>query len=124
MRRQTLVSKKKRGPPATGQGTPIMVRLQPTALSALSTWIAGQDDKPTRPEAIRRLVELGLAGSDPAKHTSRKAAAKASDMAGRRIDEISDPSATAEERQDRKRRLIKGPSEFRGMRGDQPKPKG
>ena len=68
-------------------------------------------------------TELGLAGSGPAKHTSRKAAAKASDMAGRRIDKIGDPSATAEERQDRKRRLIKGPSESREMRGDPRKPK-
>jgi hypothetical protein len=124
MARQSVLSQKKRGPPATGKGTLIGVRLQPDPLSRLDRWSNSQDDKPSRPEAIRRLVELGLTGSDPAKHTSRKAAAKASDMAGRRIDEISDPSATAEERQDRKRRLIKGPSEFRGMRGDQPKPKG
>jgi hypothetical protein len=40
-----------------------------------------------------------------------------------RIDKIGDPSATAEERQDRKRRLIKGPREFREMRGIDPKPK-
>jgi hypothetical protein len=45
-------------------------------------------------------------------------------MAGRQIDKIGDPSATEEERQQRKRRLLKGPREFRDMRGDLPKPKG
>jgi hypothetical protein len=30
-------------------------------LEALDAWIAKQDDpKPTRPEAIRRLIEIGL----------------------------------------------------------------
>jgi ribosomal protein L19E len=91
-------------------------------IKSIDGWAAKNTDG-SRSEAIRRLVELGLVGSDPAKHTSRKAAAKASDMAGRRIDKIGDPSATPEERQDRKRRLIKGPREFREMRGNQPKPK-
>jgi hypothetical protein len=66
------------------------------------------------------MIELVLKGSG---QPSQKAAVKASDMAGRRIDKIGDPSATAQERQDRKRRLIKGPREFRDMRGDQPKAK-
>ena len=37
---------------------------------------------------------------------------KASEMAGREIDLLADPSATDEERQLRKQRLIKGPQEF------------
>jgi hypothetical protein len=37
-------------------------------------------------------------------------------MAAQEIDRISDPSATEEERQVRKRRLIKGPKEFREIR--------
>jgi hypothetical protein len=125
MKRQTLITRKRRGPAPTGKGTLIGVRLQPDQLGALDVWIASHEDKErSRPEAIRRMIEMALSGSDPTKHTSPKAAAKASDMAGRRIDEIGDPSATAEERQDRKRRLIKGPREFRDMRGDLPKPKG
>jgi hypothetical protein len=67
------------------------------------------------------MIERALAGSE--KRTSPKAAAKASEMAGDQIDKIGDPSATAEERQQRKQRLMKGPSEFRDVRGDQPKPK-
>jgi Arc/MetJ-type ribon-helix-helix transcriptional regulator len=101
----------------------VTARMPAHLIKSVDSWAAKHADG-SRSEAIRRLVELGLVGSDPAKHTSRKAAAKASDMAGRRIDKIGDPSATAEERQDRKQRLLKGPSEFRDMRGDHPKPKG
>jgi phage terminase large subunit GpA-like protein len=46
-----------------------------------------------------------------------KKAAKASEMAAQEIDRLSDPSATDEERQHRKRRLLKGPKEFRDLRG-------
>ena len=45
-------------------------------------------------------------------------AAKASEMAGREIDLLGDPSATDEERQFRKRRLTKGPEEFRDIRSN------
>ena len=48
-------------------------------------------------------------------------AAKALEMAGKEIDRLSDPSATEEERQRRKRRLLKGPKEFRDVRGNRPK---
>jgi len=65
MARQTLLSekaKKKRGPAPTGVGTLIGVRFSPPNLSALDAWIASQPEpRPSRPEAIRRLVERGLA---------------------------------------------------------------
>jgi len=41
-------------------GSMIGVRLQPEALAALDTWISEQPDAPTRPEAVRRLIEAGL----------------------------------------------------------------
>ena len=44
--------------------------------------------------------------------------AKASEMAGREIDLLGDPSATDEERELRKQRLIKGPQEFRDIRSN------
>ncbi len=44
-------------------------------------------------------------------------------MAAQQIDKLVDPSATTEERHARKRRLLKGPKEFRDIRGDLPKPK-
>jgi hypothetical protein len=37
-----------------------MVRLHTAQLSSLEQWIKRHDDEPSRPEAIRRLVELGL----------------------------------------------------------------
>ena len=55
-----MLAKKKRGPPPTGKGVQVVVRMQPLPLSALDAWVARQRDQPTRAEAIRRLVELGL----------------------------------------------------------------
>ena len=43
---------------------------------------------------------------------------KAARMAAREIDRLGDQAATSEEREQRKRSLIKGPREFRDMRGD------
>ena len=60
MKRQTVISRKKRGPPPTGKGEPIMVRVQPDLLKKLEAWRAHQDDRTSRPEAIRRLVEQAL----------------------------------------------------------------
>ena len=48
-------------------------------------------------------------------------ATKARTMASQEIDRLSDPSATEEERQRRKRRLLKGPKEFRDVRSNRPK---
>jgi metal-responsive CopG/Arc/MetJ family transcriptional regulator len=58
MKRQTVITKKRRGPLPTGKGTLIGVRLQPDLLDALDKWA-----KPSgigRPEAIRRLLEKAL----------------------------------------------------------------
>jgi metal-responsive CopG/Arc/MetJ family transcriptional regulator len=92
-------------------------------IAKIDKW-AARNDVSSRSEAIRRLVEVGLGEAPPAQRQSRKAASKASDMAGRQIDKIADPSATDEERQQRKRRLLKGPREFRDIRGNLPRPKG
>ena len=70
---------------------------------------------PNASEAIRKLVEIGLASAHRAVLRTKKAT-DASEMAGQEIDRLGDPSATDEERQLRKRRLIKGPKEFRDIR--------
>src|SRR5437867_3480158 len=78
MKRQSVLTRKKRGPPPTGKGELIGVRIQPDQMAALDDWIDEQEDDPSRPEAIRRLVELGLA-------TAQRAGArikKSSEMAG------------------------------------------
>jgi hypothetical protein len=53
--------KKKRGrPPTTGRGTQIGMRWQDPELTKIDDWVAVQSKPYTRPEAIRRLVDLGL----------------------------------------------------------------
>jgi Arc/MetJ-type ribon-helix-helix transcriptional regulator len=101
----------------------VTARMPAPLIKSVDSWAAKNADG-SRSEAIRRLVELGLAGSAPTKRTSPKEAAKASDMAGRQIDKLANPAMPEAERRARKRRLIKGPREFRDLRGDQPKPKG
>jgi hypothetical protein len=60
--RKNVITKAPR-PPPTGTGELIGVRLQPDQLGALDKWIARHPDpKPSRPEAIRRMVTEHLAG--------------------------------------------------------------
>jgi Arc/MetJ-type ribon-helix-helix transcriptional regulator len=99
------------------------VRLPPGLIAQIDGWSRREEVK-SRSKAIRRLVELGLAGARPMKRRPPKAASKALDLAARQIDKLADSSATVEERHKRKQRLLKGPGEFREMRGDLPKPKG
>lgn len=59
MARQNVITKK-RGPPPTGVGTLVGVRLQPDRLAALDAWIAKQAMPMTRPEAIRAMLDAVL----------------------------------------------------------------
>jgi hypothetical protein len=56
----TVIPRKRPGPVPTGKGQQIVVRLQPAPLEDLDSWIEKQKEPLTRPEAMRRLVELGL----------------------------------------------------------------
>ena len=62
MTKSITVNANKRGRPVTtGTGTIVGVRMLDGPLAALDAWIAKQKDPDlSRPEAIRRLVELGL----------------------------------------------------------------
>jgi hypothetical protein len=51
--------KRTRGRPATNP-TSIHLTLAPDPLAEVDRWIEKQKEPPSRPEAIRRLVELGL----------------------------------------------------------------
>ena len=72
------------------------------------------------PKPARRLVELRLKAAPRRDRRSHEARAKASAMAGEVVDQFTDATAPVEEQEKRKRRLIKGPREFRGVRKDQP----
>ena len=119
-RRSVTVRKKKRAAPPSGKGTLIGLRLEPATLARVDRWAASQQDDPSRSEAIRRLVELGLASAQRARART-KTAAKAAEMASEEIDRLGDLSATDEERRLRKRRLIRGPKEFQDLRRNRPK---
>jgi hypothetical protein len=115
--------KKRRGPLPTGKGELLGVRVQPRLLAALDKWIAQQADGPSRPEAIRRLLEQALARSLDRSPRKQRKAQKASELANHVADRIVDKSMPPEEQDRRKRALIKGPKEFRDIREDQPKTK-
>jgi hypothetical protein len=103
----------------------VVVRLQPDPLSALDKWASKQTDQPTRAEAIRRLVELGLEVKTTTRPVSKSGRRlRARDLATKAIEKMIDPSAPPEERAQRRRRLTKGPTEFREDRIDLPKAKG
>lgn len=56
------------GRPPTGVGKLIGLRWQPPELDAIDAWRRQQSDLPSRPEAIRRLVSVGLdASTKPAR---------------------------------------------------------
>lgn len=60
MKNKTVQPKKRRGPAPTGKGTPVQVRMQTDALAKVDAWAKSENDKPTRPEAIRRLIDVAL----------------------------------------------------------------
>ena len=54
------IRKKKRiGRPPVG-AIPVLVRIPPAEMLPIDDWISDQTNYLSRPEAIRRLVELGL----------------------------------------------------------------
>jgi hypothetical protein len=58
-----ITQKKRRGPLPTGKGHMLGVRVQPPQLKTLDAWIEAQPDpKPSRPEAIRQLLDKALQG--------------------------------------------------------------
>jgi hypothetical protein len=62
--------KRGRGRPATGQDPTLTVRLPMDLRFAIETWAKQQKDKPSRSEAIRRLIEFALAAK-PKRQSSR-----------------------------------------------------
>jgi hypothetical protein len=120
--------KKGRGRPPTNP-TSIHLTLAPGPLAAVNDWIERQKEPCSRPEAIRRLVELGLTAKTKGRPKSEDAKQRkdtkqrARELAGAAVDEMTDRTASPEDRASRKRRLIKGPEEFENVRRDRPNKK-
>jgi len=136
MPRSISVNKKSaRGrPKKVGGVDPVSaVRLPADVTARVDKW--GEANGIGRSEAIRRLVELGLgkpskqsgptstassidSASDPTR--GRKSRARAAELAANVVGQKVDPNASPEEKAERKRKLIKGPSIFRDIRKDRP----
>jgi hypothetical protein len=66
MKKATVSANRKRiGRPPVGSIN-IGVRVPPNELGVLDAWIVRQPDKPSRPEALRRLASKALASKKPA----------------------------------------------------------
>jgi hypothetical protein len=60
LKQEKVLAKKPRGRPATGRGETIGVRMQPADIARVDAWRKKEEDLPSRPEAIRRLLDWAL----------------------------------------------------------------
>ena len=128
--RDSRKKKRKVGrPKTTGTGQAQIVRMHDNQIALIDAWIAKLGERISRPEAIRRLVEIGLSVktngqlNDEGAKQPQEMKKRARDLAGAAIDEMIDTTASPEDQAIRKRRLIKGPEEFQSVRRDRPKGK-
>lgn len=110
------------GRPATGTDPVMAIRFPNELRAAVVKWAERQPGTPTLSHAVRRLVELGLTVKTPGKGNSAQKA-RAKELAGGAIDKMTDAKAAPDDQASRKRRLLKGPEEFRELRVDRPKRK-
>jgi hypothetical protein len=68
--------------------------------------------------ADKKAVIVPIKAESGRRPPSKKRSVKAAEMAGNEIDRLGDRSATDEQRASRKRRLLKGPKEFRNIRDE------
>ena len=112
---------KKRGRPATGKDPQVVLRMPPELIAATDAW--GEANDIGRSEAIRRLVEIGLTVRTKSKQPTAARAERAKTLAWKTLESLTLGAADDDEKTSRKRRLIKGPEEFQGIRIDQLKKK-
>jgi Ribbon-helix-helix protein, copG family len=113
-------------PPSGGRDPGVHIRLPKEMIEAIDAYSAAE--QVNRSEGIRRLVEIALGRARPierpaAAKTRSASAERAKELAEKTIERLADPETPSEEKVVRRRRLVKGPSEFREDRIDQPRPK-
>jgi hypothetical protein len=121
--KKPISQQKSRGRPATGQTPMLGFRATDELRGKIVHWAEFQPDLPKLSEAVRRLVELGLTVKTKRRLTNENQKLRAREMAGKTIDHLTDAGAHAADQASRKRRLLKGPEEFRETRIDRPKRK-
>lgn len=99
----------------SGRDFPVAARMPRRLIDEVEAW-AGKNAI-NRSDAFRQLVESGLKARRPRGHNNQPKQ-RAKEMAGEAIDAKSDGGANPDDRANRKRRLIKGPEEFRNWRID------
>jgi hypothetical protein len=115
--------KKTRGRPATGKAPLVGVRMTEEFQAEIKSWAKKQPDRPPLAAAIRRLVKLGLTVKSKGRPKRGETKQRARELAGAAVDKMTDTTASREDQARRKRRLIKGPEEFREDRLDMPRAK-
>lgn len=100
------------------------VRMSDKLQDEIRKWSTKQADAPALATAIRRLVEIGLTVKRPHGERSASQRARAKELAGQAIDRLSDDAAPDDDKASRKRRLLKGPPEFREARVNRSNRKG
>ena len=115
MKKLIKVEPKRGGLPST-RDRHVTARMPSTLIAEVEAWAIASDAN--RSDAFRQLVELGLARSKSAGPISAKSAERARQLAAKTIDGLVDAAAPVEETANRKRRLLKGPEEFREVRVD------
>jgi hypothetical protein len=115
-------AKPQRGRAATGNDPLMGFRAAPAMRAMIVRWAENQPDTPSLPEAVRRLVGLGLEKKQQkyprVLSTSREGAARAAELAAKTLDTHLGRDMPVAERETRKRKLLQGPSTFRGVRKD------
>jgi hypothetical protein len=119
MKQSSSANRTQVSPTNDGDGATTVLRASDGLGRLVEAWAAKQADKPDFPEAVVRLLRLGLTKQFIARVQRTSKSMKASTLAEIEIDRQADQSASADEQSDRRKQLIEGPAEFRQSRVDQ-----
>jgi hypothetical protein len=108
----------KRPTKATSSDPMMGFRAPPALRASIIRWAETQPDQPSPSEAVRRLMEIGLATRSRSRPARSAKAEKANEMASRQLDRLADETATPQEQASRERELLGGPEEFQSSRVD------
>jgi hypothetical protein len=105
--------------PQETKSTQLLVRIRPSTKAAAEQ--AAADDQRSLSSLVEKLLtdylrRKGYLNNKTGLPERSKGAPRAAEMAGHELNKLGDETTTDEERARRKRTLISGPKEFRGMR--------
>lgn len=104
----------------TNRDAPMDFRPTPLMGATIVKWAERQSERLALSQAVCQLVESGLKVKEAGRSGHRQGR-RARKMAGETIDDMIDPTMTADSEAARKRRLLDGPEEFSRVRVDRRK---